>query len=177
VLSPSGDPLHFKCKGKTKQKGRALTVVESLWKFQQNIIKRSNSGYLYCAVVNYPLQKEDKWSRIDKKLTKKLNLGLTRNQRAYRKQKKQANYFGCRYKNCVFLQKTKGQNLKTDDELWQNIARKPLKIKISSNLELEIGFYPNFSKKCVIKLSKSCNKEVLKNNFTSSFRYNEIKYL
>lgn len=145
---------------KTKQKGKNLTVVESLWKFEQNIIKRANSGYVYCSVVNYPETKKDKWTAIDKKLTKKLNLKLTRSQRAYRKQKKQANYFGCRFASCVFLQKTKGENLKTDDELWQNIAHKPLRIKISQHLELEIGFYPNFGKKCVIRLSKQCYRDL-----------------
>jgi len=156
-----GTPVFVGCKNRENQTERKkMTVREHLWAFEQDIIKRANSGYIYACVVNYPLKKEDKWSRIDKKLTKKLNLGLTRNQRAYRKQKNIANYFGCRYKNCVFLQKTPGKSLETDDEQWQNIARKPLKIKITEHLTLEIGFYPNFGKKCVIKLSKQCFKEL-----------------
>lgn len=137
-----------------------MTVVESLWKFEQNIIKRANSGYIYCAMVNYPLKKQDKWTAIDKKLTKKLNLGLTRSQRAYRKKKKIANYFACRFRSCVFLQKTLGESLESDDECWQNIAVKPIQLKITVHLELTVGFYPNLSKKCVIKLSKQCFRDL-----------------
>ncbi len=137
-----------------------MTVREQLWTFEQDILKRANSGYIYCSVVNYPEHKKDKWTAIDKKLTKKLNLGLTRSQRAYRKKKKIANYFGCRLGSCVFLQKTLGESLQEDDELWQNIAVKPIQLKISEHLELEIGFYPNFGKKCVIKLSKQCFRDL-----------------
>jgi len=137
-----------------------MTVRDTLWKFLQDVVKRANSGYFYAVSMNYPLKKSGKWLSIDKKLTKKYLLDLNRNQRAYRKRKSEANYFGARYGSAVILQRTIGNDINGDDEKWQDIAQKPLKIRISEHLELEIGFWPNFGDKCCVKLSKKCYQEL-----------------
>lgn len=137
-----------------------MTVRSGLWEFLQDIVKRANSGYIFAFSFQYPERKREKWSWIDKKLSKKLELDINRNQRAYRKKKGIANYFGCRYLSAVVIQKTKGESIPNDDEIYQDITKKPLKIKISEHLELELGFYANFGEKAVVKLSKQCYREL-----------------
>ena len=102
------------------------------------IIYMMSRGYYYYCLTELPIKKQDKWLKIDEKLINKYDVEKSKFQRARQKVKGHANFYYLRWDSCALLLHTSGNlNINVDDKFY-DVREKPLLIKISENIQLEI---------------------------------------
>jgi len=128
------------------------------WKnFIYVILNNVSQGYWYFSQFKYPEKKKEKWLLIDKKIIRKYQTDISKDQRYRRKKKGQANYRFFRFENQCILLKTEGEKLPEDDEKWTKLEkRNAIKVCIGEII-LEIK---NINKKYSVKVSKKDLKNI-----------------
>lgn len=147
AIQNSSDIRHLeKCGNLIVPEGRKETVMielESLQKLLLSLVQYYMlNGYYYMQIVHYPTKKEDKWTKIDAKLSKKFSLNINKGQRAYRRRKKQANFAGLRYKNICFLLHTKGL-IDIENEDFIDLREAKAILDFGSVVKIELKFEGN----------------------------------
>lgn len=102
----------------------------------------------------YPEQKQEKWGRIDQKLAAKYGLIDQSKFQRYRARKKGYSAFSIlRWNSTCLIFKTPGKvpSEITADDAFAKVKDRPVKIKVSDFVEIDIGLYGD---KVTAKLSK-----------------------
>lgn len=115
--------------------------------FIQQLILLMGSGYRHYCFVQYPEHKQDKFKKIDKKLIKRYEADMQKNQLWRNKKEGNANFKFLRFEtNAVILMATsdfKNRNTKTKegiiiDDDFLSIEQKPLTLEFGKELSLRI---------------------------------------
>lgn len=125
-----------------------------------NLLSR---GYYYFCLVELPAHKSKKWEQIDKKLIDKYQTNKSKWQRHRAKEKGLANFFYLRFEGLAIILHTLGDvpgDIKYDD-LFQDIRKKVLTIKISDTTSFDIYA----EKKKTDKSDYKINVKISKNTY------------
>ncbi|MYL69236.1 hypothetical protein GLW00_00130 [Halobacillus litoralis] len=138
------------------------------WKAMlQMVINLCGKGYYYYHLTELPVNKEDKWDEIDKKLIGKYKSNKSKWQRQRAKAKGVANFYYLRWEHLVLILHTEGKILKeiTYDDKFKDFRYSPLFLTISELITLRIQHLD----KVEVTLAKSTYK-----GFKDSL-YNTVK--
>lgn len=115
-------------------------LVDNWQGFIQQIVYYVSREYTEFCLVEYPMQKEDKFEKIDEKLIQKYRANRTKDQLRYNKQKGNANFKFLRYKNTAIIMKTKGkiEEKITCDDVFHSIEKKDIVIKVTNLTSFKI---------------------------------------
>ena len=131
----------------------------SSWKnFLYVLLTNIAQGYWYFSVFQYPEQKREKWSKIDRKMLQKYPILLSKDQRYRRKKKGKANFRFFRWENQAVFLRTEGEYIPPrSDENWRKIEGKTVLPILVGSLVFEIK---NQNRKFSIKLSKQNFRDI-----------------
>lgn len=133
-----------------------MYIYEELKPFLLQITRLVGNGYKYLEVSYIPEKKLSKKEKIANKLDKKYNLNLSVGERQYRRRKKQANFLGLMYQNCVILLKTEGET-DIDTRNFKSV----LKYKIEINLDyIKLVFYVDEREKLTYRLNRTQIRDI-----------------
>jgi hypothetical protein len=93
----------------------------------------------YCHVV-YPLRKEYKWEKIDRKLIKKYGITESKDRRSRLKKKGIANFYFLRWYDQAVIFHTAGEisDAIIYDDHFYNVTEKALEVKVSDDIRFRI---------------------------------------
>jgi hypothetical protein len=139
-----------------------MKEFESLLDMLKSLIQYyTENGYYYIQIVDYPVEKKDKWHAIDAKLTKKFKLDLNKGQRAYQRRKKVANFVGLRHKNMALILHTPG-SFDLEGEQFVDMRQKSVLLDVGSVVRVELSIENGTGSVKYHKRSYQDIKEVVK---------------
>ncbi len=95
-------------------------------------------GYFAYHLTQYPEKKRAKWPKIDAKLVQKYALDGSIHQRYRLRKKGFCTYAIVRWEAVCVILKTQGKPMVTEDDKFNELIKRPLAIRISDNIILEI---------------------------------------
>lgn len=128
--------------------------------FIQQIHHLVARGYTEYCLVDYPIEKKDKFLKIDKKLISKYDCNLNKDKTHYNKQKGNCNFKFLRWQHTGIFLKTPGKPKKEiviDDE-FNNVKKIKIRIGIGPKTNLLIGY--NGKDQASVFLDKESYREV-----------------
>ncbi len=98
----------------------------------QQLVYLVSRGYYHYCLIEYPLQKKEKWEKIDLKLINKYQCNKSKFQRARSKNKGNTNFYFIRYENAALILHTNGELLKNiaKDDIFHDCRNKKTRITI-----------------------------------------------
>nr|WP_181726079.1 hypothetical protein [Planococcus sp. (in: firmicutes)]QJS06174.1 hypothetical protein [Planococcus sp. (in: firmicutes)] len=128
--------------------GNKYLYIATSWQgFIQQIVLLTGSGYRHYCFVNYPEHKQDKFTKIDKKLIRRYETDMQKNQLWRNKKEGNANFKFLRYENmAIILMATNNfQGRKTQtkegveiDDDFLSIDKKPLILEFGKETSLKV---------------------------------------
>ena len=139
-----------------------MREFESMKKLLLSVIQYYvDNGYCYVQFVPYPESKKDKWSAIDKKLSKKFNTDLNKGKRAYKKSKGKANAVALRCKDVCLVMHTNGSY--DWNEKFTDIREQTLQIPFGDIVKIDLKIIDGKGHVKFNKRSYQDMKEIIKN--------------
>lgn len=101
-------------------------VIEQWQAFVQQAVNLFSHGYFYFCCIQYPPNKDSKWSNIDQKLIDKYSANQDKDRKYRNKKKGMANYVLIRNgQQCLLLRTLENEKAVSDPDSWQDIRHEP----------------------------------------------------
>lgn len=126
--------------------------------FVQQIVYLLSKGFYYFIIVQLPLKKSDKWSQIDRKLIKKYQCELSKDQRYRRRLKHIATFRYLRWHHVAIIMHTNGSIADdiTDGDCFKDFRAKGIKLLLPISYSTVFQVFRNFDGTFSAKLEKKC---------------------
>lgn len=150
-------------------------LCDSWQGFVQQIVTLVGHGYSMYCLINFPEKKRPKWPETDLKLIEKFEADLGKDQRYRRHLKGLSNCIFLRWESCAVILCSPGECLQQGNDVFYEIADKPLVIQVGETLRLKvvpIGSRGN----CTVYIDKAIFRD-LKAELMDHCRYRRLDVL
>lgn len=132
-------------------------LIEQWQAFVQQAVNLFSHGYFYFCCIQYPANKDSKWSNIDQRLLDKYNANQDKDRKYRNKQKGRANYVLIRHGHqCLLLRTIGSEKAVSDPDPWQDIRCEPYNFRYGT-ITLKIR---NSKGKTDVWLEKTCYRSI-----------------
>jgi len=132
----------------------AQNYLVTSWKAMlQMIVNLCGKGYYYYHLTELPINKQNKWGKIDSKIIQKYQTDKSKWQRQRQKRNGIANFYYLRWEHIFVVLRTEGTifaSIMYDDK-FSDIRKSPISLKITSLTTFKIQFFKQ--KKITVYLS------------------------